>query len=825
MGVILMANANTRAVETLDQLRASRDAYVNHFRVTGTRDPQAAGALEARAGTFVEACDGEPHARGLFELATIRRINNKFEQAIKNYEGAAAAAEALGLEDLLFDAWLGIARSHAYGTRNHGAAAAAFERAVVTAGTEPTRKQRYEMADYASQIQAGWGDLEAALLNAMEAIRLAQNDSDLFYAQLDTGDVLQKFAESCDYRKLVDVKTDEDEDAWGACRRAVGSARHYYVQAKQTAQKLGWHFLEKETEGFINRLEMRLFIINQKASFEKVGPSEVFKAQDVRNVLVNEDFSAGASCLPERLPLGELIDELAPESQVDDPRSIYLRGLKADMDGQPQKALEYFHRAVDLLHAERSSFFDLRRRGTVVENRPELIRDLALRFLAFRQLEDAFAAFESVRSYGLSELTSTYEQADFTDAERKWLADLVQLESQASAARRFLVETAIAGDELNNLDEKLESLNRTRQRYRELLALPKFQRTAKRLASAEHTLPTMSELERCVRETDIPVLLFWVTHTNVVVWVVSPEGMDVKTVFLPEVAVVDKVGKLVGSVRSMGRPFDEESARELHTYLIKPFSKYLMHEQVLIVPQGPLVRLPFEALVDAETGDFLVNHMVVSYAPNASFAIRALKNPLPIVSTVTAVYDEDLERGTREVSRIGGIAAVEVMSRPSQEMASQDVIRLFGQTQNIHALLHGEYNPEDPLQSLVRLNNLTESRPRAENITAAELLAVDWQETHLAVFSSCEGAQTRVRISNELLGIPWALLAGGVDHVVLSRWRVQGLSNADWMETFYKTIASERVSPAVAVAAAMRGMIESGQRDPHFWAGPQALGR
>jgi len=820
-----MASVNTKAVETLDQLRASRDAYVNQFRVTGARDPQNASALEARIKTFVEACDGELYARALFELATILRINNKFEEAIRNYESTAAAADALGHKDLLFDACLGIARSHAYGTRNHGAAAAAFERAVVSAGTEPTLKQRYEMADYASQMQAGWGDLEAALLNAMEAIRLKQNDSDLFYAQLDTGDVLQKFAESCDYRKLVDVKTIDDEDAWGACRRAVSSARHYYVQARQTAQKLGWHFLEKEAEGFISRLDMRLFIINQKASFEKLGQTGVFKAQDVRDVLVNEDFSAGASCLPDSLPLGELIDEVASESQASDPRSIYLRGLKADMDGQPEKALKCFHRAVELLHTERSSFFDPRRRGTVVENRPELIRDLALRFLAFGQLEDAFAAFESVRSYGLSELTSAYEQAGFTEAERKWLANLVQLESQASAARRFLVETAIAGAEQNDWAEKLDDLSRTNRRCRELLGLPEFQRTAKRLASARYASPTMSELQRRVRETDIPVLLFWVTHTNVVGWVVSPEGVDVKTVFLPEVAVIDKVSKLVASARSMGQAFDEESARELHTYLIKPFSKYLMHKQILIVPQGPLVGLPFEALIDTETGDFLVKHVAISYAPNASFAIRALKNPLPVVSTVTAVYDEDLERGTQEVSRMGGIATLEVMPRPSRDMAAQDVIRLFGQAEHVHALLHGEYNPEDPLQSLVRLNNLAESRPRAENITAAELLAVDWQKTHLAVFSSCEGAETGVRISNELLGIPWALLAGGVDHVILSRWEVQAASNADWMETFYKAIVSERVSPALAAAAAMRKMIESEQRDPHFWAGPQVLGR
>jgi CHAT domain-containing protein len=164
-------------------------------------------------------------------------------------------------------------------------------------------------------------------------------------------------------------------------------------------------------------------------------------------------------------------------------------------------------------------------------------------------------------------------------------------------------------------------------------------------------------------------------------------------------------------------------------------------------------------------------------------------------------------------------------SERSQNMTAQKVIELLGQAKNVHVLLHGEYDSEDPLRSSIKLNNASELQPDAEEITAAELLAVDWRDTNLAVFSSCEGAKAKIRISNELFGIPWALLAGGVDHVVLSRWRVEAASNADWMETFYETVASERASPASAAAAAMRKMIKSNQRDPYFWAGPQVLGR
>lgn len=823
--VILMAILNANSLETLDQLRAARNAYIENFRRTGTRESEKAEKIEAQIRVIVEKSKGEQLAKALVELATIQRLTNRFEEAIVNFEQAAKIAGDLNNKDLLFDAHLGIARSHTYGTRNHGAAATAFERAVASAGDNPTAKQKYEIGDYASQIQASRGELDSALLNALEAIRMALNDNDLFYAQLDTGDVLQKFAESCDYRKLIDAKTFNEEDSWGACRRAVGVARKYYIEAQETAQRLGWHFLEKEAEGFIKRLDMRLNLIEQKASFEEIGQAGVFKAQNVRDVLVNEDFTAGASTLSDSLLLGALIDEVAPESQAHDPRSIYLRGLKADLDGKPEQALGYFQQATRLLREERSSLFEPRRRGTVVENRIEIVRDLGLRLLAFNQLDDAFTAFESVRSYGLSNLAAAFEHIQLTDTERKSLADLVQLESQASSIQNLLVETTIAGIEGKRSTERLKEINRIKQQHRKLMLQTSIQRAIEKLTSVNFALPTLQEFQQAVREVDIPVLLFWTTHTNVIVWVVTPEGIEIKAVFLPEVAVIDKVQKLTASIKN--KKFDNTSARELYAYLIKPFSKRLTRKQVLIIPQGALVNLPFEVLIDSETGKFLAEVTAVSYAPNAAFALRALKNPLPAVSNITAVYDEDIENQTKEISRIIELKSLQVSAQAAVNLVASDIINLLGRAENVHVLFHGQYNSEDPLQSTITITSKKvpslESDEKA--ITAAELLAIDWQDTSLAVFSSCEGAIVQTRISNELFGISWALLAGGVDHVVLSRWRVSAQSNADWMETFYLFFASGNASPALAAAEAMRMMINSGQRDPFYWAGPQVFGR
>jgi len=83
----------------------------------------------------------------------------------------------------------------------------------------------------------------------------------------------------------------------------------------------------------------------------------------------------------------------------------------------------------------------------------------------------------------------------------------------------------------------------------------------------------------------------------------------------------------------------------------------------------------------------------------------------------------------------------------------------------------------------------------------------------------------KTRMSKELCGIAWALLAGGVDNIIVSRWRVKSDKNADWMEAFYKAITSENLSPALAANEAIRKMIKSERSKPYFWAGPQVYGR
>ena len=133
----------------------------------------------------------------------------------------------------------------------------------------------------------------------------------------------------------------------------------------------------------------------------------------------------------------------------------------------------------------------------------------------------------------------------------------------------------------------------------------------------------------------------------------------------------------------------------------------------------------------------------------------------------------------------------------------------------MHLLLHGKFDEAEPLLSTLRQNELG-----GANIPAADLIALPLNGMKLAVLSACESGRIGTRISNEIYGFPWALMAGGVETVVLSRWLVNGDSNSKWMQSFYEAAAGG-ASPAAAAARAARDMRRSGVRNPYYWAAMQ----
>lgn len=805
----------------LDRYRMQRDAFIDGFRATGQQDRQQLDSLTRSLVAFVQESSGEMRARALLELGTAQRMGGDFRGGIATLSMAAEAAAALGLHDVAFTAWIGVARAHLYGTSDHGSAAIAFERAVDAAGDQPTPKQSAELADYRAQLEIARGEVEAGIIDALHAIDLAADPKDRFYAEFDFADGVAKLVESCDYRPLIDAKSSNDgADTYAACRRAVTAAQKAYERAGATAASLGWRFMVGQTQQFKGRLELRRQMIEGRARVEAQVAATPFHPQSLTDVLVNNRFESGASLLSDKAVLAKLIESVLSETDaktgVVDARSKYLRGLMADIRGeQPAKAAEFYAAAAATLGTERRGYFDPRRRGTVIENRGEMVESLALRLLSLGREADAFAAFESVRARGLSELASVLALPDVTPDERTWLADLLLLDARAGAIEQQIVADLVASGNLDAAAGRLRELDRLRIDRRAKLRANEAARV--RFSADQPTrFATLDALRAATARTCIPVLLYWTTYANVIAWYVGADGSDVRAVFLPASVLNDKVGRMLASSKAPLNQFDETAAREMFLYLLAPFAERLNStaiKQIMIVPHGALVQLPFEALVDPGSGAAVIDRWAVSYAPNASMALAALQRQVRPVKSIVALVDQSIDDNTMETT------AIRASGVRFDTMTRSPLFAGTWQADGLHMLTHGDFNPTEAL-----LSSLDETRPTDAPILAAELVALPLQGVQLAVLSACKGGRVGVRISGELYGFPWALLAGGVASTVLSRWDVNGASNGRWMAVFYRELG-RGVSTAMAAAAATREMRKQGTLHPYYWAAMQVSGQ
>ncbi len=719
---------------------------------------------------------------------------------------------------------------------DHGAAALAYERAAAVAGNAPTAKQRYDLIAYRAELEIGRGETEAGLIDSLDALQAAPSDENRFYAELDVADALQKLAASCDYRPLIDERSfDPGDTPYDACRRAVVAGQASYARAGALAASLGWQALAAQAQQFQSNLAMRRQLIDMRARGETIVPAGAFSARSARDVLVSRDFSAGATGLTDQPMLASLAEQVVSEADARtgkaDARSNYIHGLVADIrSGNQTAGTAFFVEAAQQLSAERGAFFDPRRRGTVIENRSEILQTLALRLLALGQQPAGFATFESVRARGLGEIAGVLSQPDVSAADRLWFANLVRLEAQASKLETRIVQHVIASGTSAITPSYLRQLTALRAQREQTLSGNGFARA--RFAASPSDTVGLDTLQEAATRAGVPVILYWCTYTNVVVWVVGPNGSDVRTVFLPQHVLAEKVGRVARSAENADQPFDEAAARELYLYLIAPFTPMLGTGHMMIVPQGPLASLPFEALIDPASGKPVIERWAVSYAPNATFAARALDRQTRKFDRVAAMIDAEIDDGTHERRGIASALTVVDVTRndltaqshpadPSPGLSSPDHALPGHATpaDALHVLFHGVFDSEEPL-----LSALIDPAAPADPLRAADLLGIPLAGRPLVVLSACESGRTGARISNEIFGFPWALLAGGAEAAVLSRWRVDGSSNSDWMHGFYAAAATG-APPSDAAAAAMRHMRANGRTHPYYWAAMQVIGR
>lgn len=285
------------------------------------------------------------------------------------------------------------------------------------------------------------------------------------------------------------------------------------------------------------------------------------------------------------------------------------------------------------------------------------------------------------------------------------------------------------------------------------------------------------------------------------------------------------ISVLDGRIDLARAPYSLATAAGLFAMLVRPLEARLAGKQrLLIVPDGPLHALSFEALVTAlpvGRGDYvgaryLIDAYEVEYLPSSSFLAAPQSGPgkslsgLPLLVVAYGAPGAEREAAAlgaawpaSRTTMLTGMAATERAANAAMPAAGV-----------VHFVVHAQASPRDPLASHLKLvrDSLDDGYLNLAEIAATRTRA------RLVVLSACETDAGPIYNGEGVMGLARAFLAGGAQSVIGTQWPV-GPTMADVMGHFYQRLANgEAPSPALRQAKlALRSKRETAH--PFYWAG------
>lgn len=317
-------------------------------------------------------------------------------------------------------------------------------------------------------------------------------------------------------------------------------------------------------------------------------------------------------------------------------------------------------------------------------------------------------------------------------------------------------------------------------------------------------------------------------------WAVVVRPGSARAVVLDAASLVDRLDSLQFQLEALRYPAARHGPQApallarvrshlqvLHRILWAPLQSMLADRAaVVVVPHGPLHRLPFAALHDG-TG-WLVERHAVALAP----ALRGWADlprwrwperarvALLAASAGLGAGEAALPHVARELDGIATALAGRAQVRQDRQVSRDTFAAAVADAQVVHLACHGAFRGDNPDFSHLLLS---------DGPMTLEALARLRLQDALVVLSSCESGAGAAAPGDEVLGLVRGLWRAGARHAVSSLWAVDDEATASLMAVFHAGLAAG-ASPARALAQAQR---QTAPRWPHpfHWAAFTLHGR
>jgi len=303
------------------------------------------------------------------------------------------------------------------------------------------------------------------------------------------------------------------------------------------------------------------------------------------------------------------------------------------------------------------------------------------------------------------------------------------------------------------------------------------------------------------------------TEQLAVAWVIDADDITAVKLDTNGKEIRTRVQALRESIDT--RNFYAEAANLLYDDLFVPLEPYVHHENLIIVPYGSLYYLPFAALWDAKTNQFLVEDYTITYTPStiALSLIQGHRNPLHDQILLIGNPDGSLPNAESEVTAIGQLYETQPITR--MQATESLVYTRSGQSDIVHLAAHGFYSETNPLATRIELASDADNDGALE---VREVFGLDLKEANLVVLSACKTALGEQSMGDEITGLTRAFLCAGTPSIITTLWSIEDKASEALIISLYQHLGTEKSFTAALRAAQLEILGNDQWRDPFYWA-------
>jgi CHAT domain-containing protein len=249
---------------------------------------------------------------------------------------------------------------------------------------------------------------------------------------------------------------------------------------------------------------------------------------------------------------------------------------------------------------------------------------------------------------------------------------------------------------------------------------------------------------------------------------------------------------------------------KLYEKLFRPFETHVGAKDLVVIPYRELHYIPFHALHAGES--YLIESRTVSYAPSAAVLQKCLTNKKLERGSVLLMgfADEKIPLVDKEIKDLAKIFA-ESLHLSGKKATFAAFQEHAGKADILHLACHGEFRPDNPLFSSLRLADGW--------VTVRDICAMKLRHG-LVTLSACGTGLNSVFGGDELLGLTRGFFSAGAVSLLLTLWTVNDEAAIELMKRFYRNLQKGNTL-AGSLRQAQIEFIKRGSH-PYFWS-PFAL--